>query len=176
MSCSEIIHSMINIFYWSPLVIDIQLANSKSTSECLNHSFSFLLFSALCDPDKCVCEHVYSVFINLSLSCEHSFTNMYSPLWHGHYHIHLVRRYPLLLFCPSTDPSMSPHTTLGVYVFIFFVSERLFWLQCPIEGWSKDTLELPQKHIWTGFDLSDCISTFMHLLHACIHTAFTIYS
>ena len=40
--------------------------------------------------------------------------------------------------------SRPPHPTRGVHAFISFVSERLFRLRRPLEGWNRGTLELPR--------------------------------
>lgn len=142
-----------------------------------------LLTSLRPHTGKCTCAHMYSIIIKLSFRlCKHSFTNMYSPLSHGHYHIHLARRYPPPPYSIRW-PLGLPSSHAGHLCLRLFVSERLFWLQRPMEGWNQGTLELPQKRsLETTFELELtfqtipdlCVSiSFTRFLHARIHATYT---
>lgn len=78
--------------------------------------FSFL-FVLLLTKNRNAFVNIYIKFPSFR-QCDYSFTNMYSPLSHGHYHNHLARCYPLLPFLSIHWPLASPCSMLCIYVFI----------------------------------------------------------
>lgn len=120
--------------------------------------------------------HMYYIFMKLFfLLWEHSFTNTYSLPSHGHYHIHLARRYPLLPVPLTPQPALVPR-------WAFMSSSLCEWEAVlatasiagvkPGHTWTP-TEAVTGDHIWTGFDLSHytwfvCFHHFYALL-TCMH-------
>jgi len=84
-----------------------------------------------------------------------------SPPSHGHYHIHAARHCPLLPFLSVHWPLGLPSSHAGHLCLHLFVSEELFWLQCPMDEWKQGTLELPQK--WSLKTTSELNLTWLYL-------------